>query len=133
MSFDLHVFDLPGLPGDEDSVNLLLEDDSKWGAPLSAVLAVFVAELELRYPSLVDDPDGSPWASWPLTSSSMVDGHALSLNIVWSQAERVSAEIYAACQRHSLTIYDPQAGAVIRPQKVADARKPQRSGWWNRK
>lgn len=130
MSFDLYVFDLADVPDDEGAIGDLLEDDSNWGTPFTERLALFVAELEQRYPALDDQPDASPWASWPLTDS-MADGRCCGLNIVWSLAEQMSSEVAAACQRHGLTLYDPQAGVVRRPPS-SGARPPRAKWWWRR-
>jgi hypothetical protein len=132
MSFDLYVFDRDDLPDDEEAIGQLLEDDKRWGRPLTPRLAALVAELERRYPGLDDEPDASPWASWPLTDS-MADGTGVGLNIVWSQSERMSTEVRLLAEQHGLTVYDPQASAVIRstgPTGEQSPTKPKR--WWKR-
>jgi hypothetical protein len=130
MSFDLYVFDLGDVPDDEEAIGDLLEDDSRWGAPLTDRLAQFVAEMERRYPGLEDRSNDSPWASWPLTDS-MVEGRCCGLNIVSSAAEQMSSEVVAACQRHGLTLYDPQAGVVHRPPD-SGASPTRAKRWWRR-
>jgi hypothetical protein len=130
MSFDLYVFDLGDVPDDEEAIGDLLEDDSRWGAPFTDRLAQFVAEMQRRYPGLDDHPNDSPWASWPLTDS-MVEGRCCGLNIVWSAAERMSSEVAAACHRHGLTLYDPQAGVVHRPRD-SGASPTRAKRWWRR-
>lgn len=130
MSFDLYVFDLEDVPDDDEAIGDLLEDDSKWGAPFTDRLATFVAEMEQRYPGLDDRPDDSPWASWPLMDS-MADGTCCGLNIVWSSAEQMSGIVAAACRRHGLTLYDPQADVVHRPRgNRASSSRARR--WWRR-
>ena len=83
VSFDLYVFD-GDVPEDEATIGEWLEDDSRRGTPLTPRLATLVAELEQRYPALDDDPDNSPWASWPLAQA-MVDGRCCGFNIASSQ------------------------------------------------
>ena len=114
MSFDLYIFDRDDLPDDDEAIGALMEDDSRWGAPLTPRLAEFVAHLERQYPGLDDDADGSPWASWPLTDS-MVDGTGIGLNVVWSRSADVGPAIRRIAAERMLTVYDPQAGAVFRP------------------
>jgi hypothetical protein len=128
VSLDLYVFD-GDVPDDEATIGEWLEDDSRWGASLTPRLATFVDELERRYPSLDDDPDNSPWASWPLTQT-MVDGRCCGFNIVWSQSERMSAEMRSLCGEHGLTLYDPQESVVLRPGASSDG--PTKRRWWNR-
>ena len=72
MSFDLYVLDLEAGAG-VDAVQELLDDES---GTLTARLASLVSELEQRFPGLDDDPDASPWASWPLEQPSAVAGAA---------------------------------------------------------
>ena len=114
MSFDLYVFDCD-VPDDEEVIGTWLEDDARWDAPLTPRLAEFVAHLEARFPGLADEPDASPWASWPLTQS-MVDGQCCGFNIVWSQADQLSDEMRTLCRERSLTLYDPQESLVLRPE-----------------
>jgi hypothetical protein len=124
VSFDLYVFDCD-VPDDGGAIGELLEDDSRWDAPLSARLAAFVAELEARYPGLDDDPDHSPWASWPLSRSAMLDGRCVGVSIGWSYADRMSSEVRSLCADRGLTLYDPQAERVTRPSTAAEgAAKP---------
>jgi hypothetical protein len=134
MSFDLYVFDRDDPRDDEEAIGELIQDDSRWAAPLTPRLAVFVAELERRYPGLDVDSDNSPWASWPL-SDSVADGTGVALNIVWSQSEAVSTAVRALAHQQTLTVYDPQASEIISPTpqpstpRVPSARKR----WWNRR
>jgi hypothetical protein len=123
------LFDRDDLPDDEGAIGDLLEDDSRWGGALTPRLAGLIAELERRYPGLDDNPDDSRWASWPLADS-MADGTGIGLNIVWSQAERMSAELRVLAKERGLTVYDPQASEVVRPEGATNAGKPKR--WWKR-
>jgi hypothetical protein len=66
VSLDLYVFD-GDVPDDKETIGEWMEDDKRWGTALTPRLTTFVAELERRYPGLDDDPDNSPWASWPLS------------------------------------------------------------------
>lgn len=131
VSFDLYVFDMHDVPHGDEAIGTLLEDDTAWNAPLTPTLAEFVAELEAEFPGLDDDPDNSPWASWPLTQS-MVHGNCCAFNIVWSSAEAMSAEITSSATARGLKVYDPQSGSVvgIAPQGVPDGRA--RRKWWRR-
>ena len=118
MSFDLYVFDRD-LPDDPVAVGELLEDDHNDGGPLSPALAELLDELERRYPDLDDDPDASPWSSWPLQDE-VANGTGVALTIRWSRAEQMSAELRALANERGLFIYDPQAGVVIRPTGPAE-------------
>lgn len=89
MSVDLYIFD-GDVPDDENLIAEWLEDDSRWEAPLAPRLAAFVSDLERKYPRIDQDPDNSPWASWPIAQA-MVDGRCCGFNIVWSAAEQMSA------------------------------------------
>lgn len=132
MSFDLYIFDRDDLPDDEELIGELMEDNSRWGAPLTPRLTGLVAHLERHYPGLDDDPDGSPWASWPLADS-MVDGTGIGLNIVWSRSDQMGPEIRRIALERMLTVYDPQAGSVFRPAASgapSPTSKPKR--WWKR-
>jgi len=95
------------------------------GAALTPRLAALVAELEERSPGLDDDPDRSPWGSWPLTRA-MVDGRCCGFNNVWSRAEELSAAMRALCAEKGLTLYDPQAGLVLRPRGSPAAESKRR-------
>ena len=128
MSFDLYVFDCE-IPDDGKKIGEMLEDDSRWGADLTPRLAAFVAELEQRYPGLDDEPDDSPWASWPLAQA-MVDGHCCGFNIVWSRAEQMSADMRALCAANGLTLHDPQDDIVLRPSGSTPTSPKRR--WWRR-
>ena len=132
MSFDLYVFDRD-LPDDVVAVGELLEDDNNDGGALTPALAALLDELERRYPDLDDDPDSSPWASWPLQDE-VANGTGVALTIRWSRADEMSSELRALANERGLFIYDPQAGIVIRPTGSADrntSANPRR--WWRRR
>lgn len=114
MSFDLYVFDMDTVPDDFQAIGDLLEDGNNWDTPLTPTLAAFVSEMEARYPGLDDDPDESPWASWPLTQS-MVGGRCCAFNIAWSASEAMTSAMVEAAASRGLTVYDPQGGSVVRP------------------
>jgi hypothetical protein len=138
VSFDLYVFDLDRLPTDDDAMFALLEEDDGPDDELTPALTAFVAELEHRFPSLDDDPDGSPWASWPLTQS-VADGRGCAFNIVWSAAEAMNEAIAAAAAERGLLLYDPQGGDTSIPSVDLDLvldhapPKPAQRSWWKRK
>ena len=127
MSYDLYLFDME-LPDDPTRVAELLDDESTWDQPLTTRLAAAVAELEQRFPWDEDDPDGSPWASWPLIQS-VAGGRGCAFNIVWSEAERMGGVMLDVARLHDLTIYDPQSDAVVRP---GDAARTGKRRWWKR-
>lgn len=131
MSFDLYVFDMDAVPDDEEELGELLEDDTGWGAPPTPRLVAFIAELSSSFPGLDDDPDGSPWASWPLDQT-MLDGRCVGFNIVWSQAEAMSRAFRTRCEAASLSLYDPQESLVIRPAAGGAARPTPPRRWWRR-
>ena len=54
-------------------------------------MAAFMDELERRWPSLNDDPDASPWASWPLWQPA--GGGGTALNISWSFVDSTAPAI----------------------------------------
>jgi hypothetical protein len=114
MSFDLYVFDIDDIPDDEEALGELIEDENRWDVPPTGRLRAFIDDLEKHYPSLDDDPEGSPWASWPL-GDTVVDGHGACFNIVWSHADRMSQAIRSACREAGLILYDPQDSQIIRP------------------
>jgi hypothetical protein len=128
VSFDLYAFDIEALPTDEMALGGLLEDESQWGHPLTDRLATLVRDLEMRYPGLDDDPDGSPWSSWPL-GESMMGGHCCGFNIAGSAADQVAPHVTEACQAMGLSLYNPQQGTVIGPAVCAGADRPQRRFW----
>lgn len=138
MSFDLYAFDPEGAPHSLDEVADVLDDDTRWDAPLAPALADLVAELERRFPGLDDDPDRSPWASWPLDQS-VASGHGCAFNISWSHADPVAAVVRELCAERGLTLYDPQEDRLVppgddgaAPDATTDAgRAPRR--WWRRR
>jgi hypothetical protein len=120
VSFDLYAFPPPG-PRTVSEVRQLLEaeeqrlvggtDDAS--PPPGPEIARFLGELEQRWPSLEDDPDGSPWSSWPLWQP--MTGGGTSFNIAWSCAEEMYAAILEIAARTKVIIYDPQVPEVIPP------------------
>jgi hypothetical protein len=103
-----------------------------WDAPPTPRLKAFIEALEKRYPSLDDDPDDSPWADWPL-GDTILDGHGVSLSVVWSQADRMSQELRSACNQAGLTLYDPQESLVIRPTRPDTSPPKVARRWWKRR
>jgi len=83
-------------------------------------MARFVAELEGRWPGLDEDPDGSPWSSWPLWQPIL--GGGTGLNISWSQAEPMRAAILEVATSANVIVYDPQSGEVIAPARPGTVR-----------
>lgn len=114
MSFDLYVLDLDGSP-DAAAVHALIDEE---GGELSAPLAALVVELEQRFPDLEDDPEGSPWASWPLQQP-VAGGRGNAFNLTWGSADSLTEALVEAAARHRLTIFDPQTDLLVPP---SDAR-----------
>ncbi len=124
MSFDLYAFPASG-PMTVPEVHQLMEaeeaedrrfdsDTGNWLPQPSQEMVKFLDELERRWPSLDDDPDGSPWSSWPLWQPV---GGGTALNIGWSRAASVMPAILEIAARNDVTIYDPQADQLIRPPR----------------
>jgi hypothetical protein len=73
VSFDLFVSP-PSGPATVPEVRQLMEAEEQRLEnhadsvlpPPGPEMARFLGELERRWPSLEDDPDSSPWSSWPL-------------------------------------------------------------------
>ncbi|MGI8445990.1 MAG: hypothetical protein ACR2MP_02150 [Streptosporangiaceae bacterium] len=78
-------------------------------------------ELQRRWPSLDDDPDSSPWSSWPLWQP--VAGGGTGLNISWSHAAVVMTAILEIAVRSNVVIYDPQDDRLIPPRQRRQARR----------
>lgn len=131
MGFDLYVFDMDSVPDDEEELGEMLEESRGWGAPPTPRLSAFIEELASSFSSLDDDPDESPWASWPLHDT-VLDGRGVALNIVWSHAGPMSRELRNRCNAAGLVLYDPQEGLVIRPFTGGVAERP-RPRWWPRR
>ena len=133
MSFDIYVFDMADVPRGEDEIGELLEDGIDDDGPLTERLAALIAELEGAFPGLDDDPDNSPWSSWPLTQASN-HGRAVGFNVRWSMAEPMLADMTARCQRLGLTVFDPQTGTLADPPPDAPANaERERRGLFKRR
>jgi hypothetical protein len=120
VSFDLYVFPPPG-PSTSGQVRALMEaeerrlmGDEEGELPVQGpAMKAFIEDLERSWPSLEEDPDASPWSSWPLWQPMIGGGTAL--NIRWSQAEMMRSAVIAAAARASVIVYDPQADQLIPP------------------
>jgi hypothetical protein len=62
---------------------------------------------------LEEDPDGSPWSSWPLWQP--MEGGGTGLNIRCSQAETMWSCIMDLARSANIIIYDPQSEELIIP------------------
>jgi hypothetical protein len=82
-------------------------------SPPCTQMTRFLDELERRWPSLEDDPDGSPWSSWPLWQP--MAGGGTGLNIAWSHADSMRPAILEIAARTNVIIYDPQSDQLIHP------------------
>ena len=120
MSFDLHAFP-PSGPRTVAEVHQLLEAEEQRllsGAgdvlpPPGPEMARFLGELERQWPSLVEDPDGSPWANCPLWFPVMGGGTAFGIR--WSRADEMRKAILEIAARTNVIIYDRQIPEVISP------------------
>jgi len=120
VSFDLYIFPAPGPMTVEEARQLLETEDPQfdteagaWLPPPGPEMAAFMDELERQWPSLDDDPDGSPWASWPLWQP--VGGGGTALNVSWSFVDSTVPVILEIAAHANMVIYDPQPDELIRP------------------
>lgn len=132
VSFDLYAFPAPG-PATIPEVRQLLEaedaegtlrfdsETGEWLPRPGPQMARFVKMLERRWPSLEDDPDGSPWSSWPLWQP-IADG-GTALNIGWSYAASVLPAILQIAANTNVIIYDPQADRLTHPPPAQPGRR----------
>jgi hypothetical protein len=81
--------------------------------PLGPEMVRFKDEIERRWRSLEDDPDGSPWSISPLWQP--MTGGGTGFNIVWSRAHEMCTAILEIAARTNVIIYDPQVPEVILP------------------
>jgi hypothetical protein len=125
VSFDLYVLDFDDEEPAPAELMELMEDDANWGQPPTPALLSFIRGMEARHPWVESDPDGVPWASWPL-GETMVSGRCVGFNIVWSWAESMKDDFVASCHELGLTLYDPQDDTVTRPQ----GKRGRRRRWW---
>jgi hypothetical protein len=115
VSFDLYVFPAPGPATVAEARKLRRAEDPSWDTENDAWLpqpgpemAAFIGELQRRWPGLDDDPDGSPWASWPLWQP--VGGGGAVLNISWSFVDSTVPTILEIAAHANMIIYDRQTG-----------------------
>ena len=120
MSFDLYTFPAPGPTTVAEARQLLVTEDLRFDSEAGAWLpspgpemAAFIDELEDRWPSLDDDPDGSPWARWPLWQPA--GGGGTALNISWSFVDSTVPAILEIAAHANVIIYDPQTDELSRP------------------
>jgi hypothetical protein len=123
VSFDLYAFPAPGPATVAEARKLLKNEDLSWDSEAGTWLpspgpemAAFMDELERRWPSLNDDPDDSPWASWPLWQPAEGGGTALSIS--WSFVDSTVPAILEMAARADMIIYDPQTGELTRPRAL---------------
>jgi hypothetical protein len=77
----------------------------------------FLDELERRWPSLEEDPYGSPWSCSPLWQPA-IGGQAIEaigMAIRWSRTEKMYPAIVEIAAGSNVIIYDPQVPEVICP------------------
>lgn len=117
MSFDLYVFDADAAPADDIEVMFLLDDETP-GMELTPPLVALIDELKASFPGLDEDPDGSPWSSWPLEGNACAGGHGCAFNIAWAEAESMLGVMTEACSRRGLWLFDPCAGRVTPPGPI---------------
>jgi hypothetical protein len=119
LSFDLYVFDSTAMVGDESALTRWLEDSAHWDQPLTEQLVAFVAVLEGRHPRPSAAPDTSPWANEAFTHS-VGNGHGVGMDILWSESERMAAEIEALAAEHGLVMHNPKASPPPTPRQPHD-------------
>ena len=105
MSFDLAVWDEPGVLGDREAARKYLAlVELEVSAPTNPGVVAFVRDLNARYPE--NDPN-SPWSSgWSTTADSVV------LTVKWSRSDEVAEVIIRAAERYNLLCFDPQTECV---------------------
>lgn len=81
--------------------------------PPGVEMSRFVGELERRWPSLDEDPAGSPWACWPLWQP--IVGGGTALNVAWSRADEVYAVVREVAADAGVIVFDPQAEELLFP------------------
>jgi hypothetical protein len=103
MTFDLYAFPAPEPKtaaeahqlldaGDADEHLRFDTDSGQWLPRPGPQMVTFIDELQRRWPSLNDDPDGSPWSIWPLWQPTA--GGGTGLNIGWSFAASVAPQLW---------------------------------------
>lgn len=120
MSFDLQVFPASGPSTvaeahrllDAEEQRLISGADSPLPAP-SPEMARFMGEIKHRWPSLEDDPDGSPWTIEPSWGPSLGGGAGLAIK--WSCPDSVLLAIFELADRVGVIVYDSQAEVVHLP------------------
>ena len=120
VSFDLHVFPPSGPRTvaevwrllDAEEQRLLSGSDDALPPP-GPEMDRFLDELERRWPSLEEDPGGSPWSSWPLWLPMTGGGTALAIR--WSRATEMRTALLEIAARTNVIIYDGQLPEVICP------------------
>jgi hypothetical protein len=130
VSFDLYVFPVDGPRTvadvhqlmDEEEQRLLREEDEgdALPPPPGPEMERFLAELEANWPGLDDDPDSSPWSSWPLLQPI---GGGTALNIQWSRADEMRAAVIAVAQKCNVVVFDPQTNEFVLPEPGQKARR----------
>lgn len=128
MSFDLYAFPPSGPATVPDVHGLMEAEEQRLAGDIGNELpgpgpemAEFLSELERRWPSLEDDPEGSPWSSWPLWQP--IVGGGTGLNIAWSQADSMRAAILEIAALTNVIVYDPQDDQVIHPPRGNSVRR----------
>jgi hypothetical protein len=128
MSFDLGVWYSDVSLTNEEAGEIyvkLCQNKLTLGGESEAVKG-FYTDLTARWPEIdtvpieVDDVDYCPW-SCTLDRSGM---HVI-MPCVWSKAEDVFAFVHELATKHSLVLFDPQAGEVHLPAHL----KQKRSGF----
>jgi len=136
VSFDLYAFPPDG-PRNVAEVRQLMDqeeerllagglDEDDLPPPPGPEMKRFLAELEARWPGLDDDPDTSPWSSWPLLQPI---GGGTALNIQWSRADEMRAAVIAVADQCNVVVFDPQTEEFVLPRQ---GHEPTR-GWFRRK
>jgi hypothetical protein len=124
VSFDLYAFPPDG-PRTVAEVHQLMDEEEQrlqteeevgddLPPPPGPEMERFLAELAANWPSLENDPDSSPWSSWPLLQPI---GGGTGLNIQWSRADEMRAAVIAVAQNCNVVVFDPQTNEFVLPDQ----------------
>ncbi len=124
VSFDLYVIEREDDLTLDELYELLEADEGKdlrqaGPGPRTAAL---LQELEHRWPGPDEDPDASPWSSWPLWQPEGQDVGGF--NIAFSWADEVLPVMVEGCRRHGLVLFDPQGEQVHTPRRPRNRWNP---------
>ena len=73
-------------------------------------LSSFVAELLREFPSIAEDPKGSPWSVTPEQTDRFLE-----LDLATRAKDADVLRIFALASEHGLVVYDPESPALYLP------------------